>query len=78
MLNPLPRSDGKRGKWNVAGSKKVREEEMYKLLIANYEEKEQVLVAENRGMRDTLNDIHKSLFNMDPNAAPPDEVTIRD
>ena len=42
---------------------------MYKLLIANYEEKEQVLVADNRGMRDTLNDIHKRLFHIDPDTA---------
>lgn len=60
MEGYLRRGDSKRSTWkNTANSNK--QEEMYQLLISNYEEKHQELRVENSDLRDCLIDMQKEL-----------------
>lgn len=63
ILNSLQRADGKRSTWKTAGKK--NEEEMYKLLISNYEEKEKGLLTENLSMREMLVELQNMLMSVD-------------
>lgn len=60
VLNALQRADGKRSTWKTAGKK--NEEEMYKLIITNYEDKEKNLLTENQALRETINEVQNLLF----------------
>lgn len=54
ILNALQRADGKRGKWVTEKSKKGNEKEMYRIVLANYEEFQSKLLKENEDMRGYL------------------------
>ncbi|XP_053395039.1 afadin- and alpha-actinin-binding protein B-like isoform X2 [Mercenaria mercenaria] len=63
MEGYLRRGDSKRSTWkNTATSNK--QEEMYQLLISNYEEKQQELRVENSDLRDCLIDMQKELSSV--------------
>nr|XP_047123235.1 afadin- and alpha-actinin-binding protein A isoform X1 [Hydra vulgaris] len=61
VLNPLQRGDGRRSTWKSTTGKK-NEEDMYKLIISNYEEKEKTLLLENHALREFLQDILNMLL----------------
>jgi len=63
VLNALQRADGKRSTWKTAGKK--NEDEMYKMIISNFEDKEQQLLSENQAMRETLTDVRNQLSSVD-------------
>ncbi|KAI0220615.1 Afadin- and alpha-actinin-binding protein A [Lamellibrachia satsuma] len=58
ISNSLQRSDGKRGLWRT-GTRD--QEEMYRLVISNYEEKQKELMEENSDLRQCLSDMQKEL-----------------
>ncbi|XP_064625016.1 afadin- and alpha-actinin-binding protein B-like [Lineus longissimus] len=61
ILNSLQRSDGKRGTWKT-GSK--HEEDMYRLIIGNYEEKQKELMVENDQLRQCLRELQRELISV--------------
>ncbi|KAK2176495.1 hypothetical protein NP493_659g01066 [Ridgeia piscesae] len=58
ISNSLQRSDGKRGVWRT-GTRD--QEDMYRLVISNYEEKQKELMEENSDLRQCLSDMQKEL-----------------
>ncbi|XP_074642695.1 afadin- and alpha-actinin-binding protein-like [Tubulanus polymorphus] len=61
ILNSLQRVDGKRGTWKTSSR---HEEEMYTLIINNYEEKQKELRVENHQLRQSLKDVQNELINV--------------
>ncbi|XP_076814079.1 afadin- and alpha-actinin-binding protein B-like isoform X2 [Clavelina lepadiformis] len=61
ILNSLQRSDGKRGKWTTDKTKKNNEQEMYQLILANYEDSQKELLNENTAMRKYLKQMQDEL-----------------
>lgn len=54
MLNTLQRADGSRGKWATDKSKKSNENDMYRIIMENYEDAQNVLLKENHDIRKYL------------------------
>nr|XP_039258171.1 uncharacterized protein LOC120334744 isoform X1 [Styela clava] len=63
ILNSLQRSDGKRGKWSTDKTKKSNEQDMYRLIITNYEDSQKQLLKENDGMRKYLKEMQNELIS---------------
>ncbi|XP_002736564.1 afadin- and alpha-actinin-binding protein A-like [Saccoglossus kowalevskii] len=64
ILNSLQRADGKRGKWKTAGQNSKHEEDMYRLIITNYEERQKELMLENQDLRESLRNMEKELVDL--------------
>jgi len=75
LLNSLQRVDGKRSTWKTGGKK--NEDEMYKMIISNFEEKEKAISHENSCMREVLTDVQGELLSMDTSAEDIEEDTRR-
>lgn len=60
IANSLQRPDGKRSTWKSAGNNK--QEEMYQVVIHNYEDKQRELMLENADLRDCLVQMQKELL----------------
>ena len=61
MLNSIQRADGKRRTWNT-GNK--HDEDMYRLVVNNYEEKQKELMEENNDLRELLQHTENELVNL--------------
>lgn len=65
MLNSLKRNDGTRAKWSTDKSKKSNEDDMYRVIISNYEEAQANIMSENEHMRNYIkqmqHEINKAL-----------------
>ncbi|XP_013415215.1 afadin- and alpha-actinin-binding protein B [Lingula anatina] len=64
ILNSLQRADGKRSTWKTKTSNNKHEEDMYRLIVANYEDKQRELLVENGQLRQCLNDMQKELVGL--------------
>ncbi|XP_077981248.1 afadin- and alpha-actinin-binding protein A-like [Glandiceps talaboti] len=64
ILNSLQRSDGKRGTWKTVGQNSKHEEDMYRLIITNYEERQKELMLENQDLRESLRNMEKELVDL--------------
>lgn len=62
IANSLQRTDGKRSTWKSAGNNKL--EEMYQVVIHNYEDKQRELMLENADLRDCLVQMQKELVTV--------------
>ncbi|XP_046550934.1 LOW QUALITY PROTEIN: afadin- and alpha-actinin-binding protein B-like [Haliotis rubra] len=62
MMNVLQRADGQRATWQNSGHKK--EEEMYQLVIDNYEGKQKELMVENNDLRQCVKHMHRELASV--------------
>ncbi|XP_046374766.2 afadin- and alpha-actinin-binding protein B-like [Haliotis rufescens] len=62
MMNVLQRADGQRATWQNSGHKK--EEEMYQLVIDNYEGKQKELMVENNDLRQCVMHMHRELASV--------------
>lgn len=55
ILNPLPRAEGsRRGTWKTHSSGSRNEEELYKLIVSNFEQKNKELMLESHELREHL------------------------
>ncbi|XP_028404445.1 afadin- and alpha-actinin-binding protein B-like [Dendronephthya gigantea] len=61
MLNSIQRADGKRRTWNT-GNK--HDEEMYRLVVNSYEDKQKELMEENNDLRELLQHTENELVNL--------------
>ncbi|XP_033127470.1 afadin- and alpha-actinin-binding protein A-like [Anneissia japonica] len=64
ILNSIQRSDGKRSKWKTGRTGEKHEEDMYRLIITNYEERQEELMGENRELRESLSNMQKELVDL--------------
>ncbi|XP_070562453.1 afadin- and alpha-actinin-binding protein A-like [Ptychodera flava] len=64
ILNSLQRSDGKRGTWKTSGHNSKNEEDMYRLIITSYEERQKELMLENQDLRESLRNMEKELVDL--------------
>jgi X breakpoint 2-interacting protein len=64
ILNALQRGDGKRARWRYQSSSVKHDEELYRVVIANYEEKQKEMIAENSSLRESLVMIQKELVSV--------------
>ncbi|KAK0040377.1 afadin- and alpha-actinin-binding protein [Biomphalaria pfeifferi] len=62
LQNVIGRDEGRRSTWKSSSGK--QEEEMYQLIIANYEEKHKELMLENGDLRDCLLSLQKELTRL--------------
>ncbi|CAH1775353.1 unnamed protein product, partial [Owenia fusiformis] len=61
ILNALQRPDGKRGTWKTNNK---QEEDMYRLIITNYEDRQKELMLENKELRECLVTMQKELISL--------------
>jgi len=61
IINSIQRTDGKRKLWKAGGK---QEEEMYRLIISNYEEKHKELTMEIGLLREYLADVQRELVSL--------------
>lgn len=65
ILNLIKRPSGQRATWKTAGpGKNPNEEEMYRMLITSYEERQKELMVENNDLRETLQSMQAELINL--------------
>ncbi|XP_071485056.1 afadin- and alpha-actinin-binding protein A-like [Diadema antillarum] len=64
ILNSLQRTDGKRGTWKTDKSGIKHEEDMYRLIITNYEERQKEVMMENQVLRESLSNMQQELVNL--------------
>ncbi|XP_071953319.1 afadin- and alpha-actinin-binding protein B-like [Antedon mediterranea] len=64
ILNSIQRSDGKRSKWKTGRTGEKHEEDMYRLIITNYEERQEELMVENQELRESLGNMQKELVDL--------------
>lgn len=62
ILNLIKRPGGQRGMWNTSTAK--NEEEMYRMLITSYEERQKELMVENNDLRESLQSMQTELINL--------------
>ncbi|XP_033636385.1 afadin- and alpha-actinin-binding protein B-like [Asterias rubens] len=64
ILNSLQRTDGKRATWKTGKTGTKHEEEMYRLIITNYEERQKEMMLENQVLRESLSNMQKELVDL--------------
>ncbi|XP_038048574.1 afadin- and alpha-actinin-binding protein B-like isoform X2 [Patiria miniata] len=64
ILNSLQRADGKRATWKTGKTGTKHEEEMYRLIITNYEERQKEMMLENQVLRESLSNMQKELVDL--------------
>ncbi|XP_041475194.1 afadin- and alpha-actinin-binding protein A-like [Lytechinus variegatus] len=64
ILNSLQRTDGKRGTWKTDKSGIKHEEDMYRVIITNYEERQKEVMMENQVLRESLSNMQQELVNL--------------
>lgn len=62
ILNSLPRKDGSRGKWKTSAVANKREEELYRTLLKDYEERHRAIIEENNILRHLLFKINDDIM----------------
>ncbi|XP_071842607.1 afadin- and alpha-actinin-binding protein A-like isoform X2 [Apostichopus japonicus] len=76
ILNSIQRTDGKRGTWKTGKSGLKQEEEMYRLIVTNYEERQKELMMENQELRESLSSMQKELVDLLNRQSPEKQDTL--
>lgn len=64
VLNSLGRSDGKRSHWKTTKVTASHEDEMYKSLLSDYEERQRALMLENTELKKVLQQMKKEMIHI--------------
>ncbi|XP_008941198.1 PREDICTED: afadin- and alpha-actinin-binding protein [Merops nubicus] len=66
VLNYVGRADGKRGAWRTDKTEARNEEEMYKVLLSDYEQRQKQLLLENAELKKLLQQMKKEIISLLP------------
>ncbi|KAJ6656286.1 hypothetical protein lerEdw1_003942 [Lerista edwardsae] len=66
VLNYVGRVDGKRGAWRTGKTEARNEEEMYKVLLNEYEQRQKQLLVENAELKKLLQQMKKEIISLLP------------
>ncbi|XP_072853987.2 afadin- and alpha-actinin-binding protein isoform X1 [Pogona vitticeps] len=66
VLNYVGRVDGKRGAWRTGKTEAKNEEEMYKALLNDYEQRQKQLLVENAELKKLLQQMKKEIISLLP------------
>ncbi|NXB47945.1 ADIP protein, partial [Leucopsar rothschildi] len=66
VLNYVGRADGKRGAWRTDKTEARNEEEMYKVLLSDYEQRQKQLLLENAELKKVLQQMKKDIISLLP------------
>ncbi|XP_062973947.1 afadin- and alpha-actinin-binding protein isoform X2 [Elgaria multicarinata webbii] len=66
VLNYVGRADGKRGSWRTGKTEARNEEEMYKALLNEYEQRQKQLLVENAELKKLLQQMKKEIISLLP------------
>uniref|UniRef100_A0A452HER5 Uncharacterized protein n=1 Tax=Gopherus agassizii TaxID=38772 RepID=A0A452HER5_9SAUR len=66
VLNYVGRVDGKRGAWKTGKTEARNEEEMYKVLLGGYEQRQKQLLVENAELKKVLQQMKKEMISLLP------------
>ncbi|NXO24206.1 ADIP protein, partial [Cisticola juncidis] len=66
VLNYVGRADGKRGAWRTDKTEARNEEEMYKVLLSDYEQRQKQLLMENAELKKVLQQMKKDIISLLP------------
>ncbi|XP_062437504.1 afadin- and alpha-actinin-binding protein [Rhea pennata] len=66
VLNYVGRADGKRGAWRTDKTEARNEEEMYKALLNDYEQRQKQLLMENAELKKVLQQMKKEIISLLP------------
>ncbi|XP_066480984.1 afadin- and alpha-actinin-binding protein isoform X1 [Tiliqua scincoides] len=66
VLNYVGRADGKRGAWRTGKTEARNEEEMYKVLLNEYEQRQKQLLVENAELKKLLQQMKKEIISLLP------------
>ncbi|XP_077189269.1 afadin- and alpha-actinin-binding protein isoform X1 [Paroedura picta] len=66
VLNYVGRVDGKRGGWRTGKTEARNEEEMYKVLLSEYEQRQKQLLVENAELKKLLQQMKKEIISLLP------------
>ncbi|XP_054240402.1 afadin- and alpha-actinin-binding protein [Indicator indicator] len=66
VLNYVGRADGKRGAWRTDKTEARNEEEMYKVLLSDYEQRQKQLLLENAELKKVLQQMKKEIISLLP------------
>ncbi|KAM6414839.1 afadin- and alpha-actinin-binding protein [Rhynochetos jubatus] len=66
VLNYVGRADGKRGAWRTNKTEARNEEEMYKVLLSDYEQRQKQLLVENAELKKVLQQMKKEIISLLP------------
>ncbi|XP_038000745.1 afadin- and alpha-actinin-binding protein isoform X2 [Motacilla alba alba] len=66
VLNCVGRADGKRGAWRTDKTEARNEEEMYKVLLSDYEQRQKQLLLENTELKKVLQQMKKDIISLLP------------
>nr|KAF6445261.1 SSX family member 2 interacting protein [Molossus molossus] len=64
VLNYVGRADGKRGSWRTGKSEARNEEEMYKILLNDYEYRQKQILMENAELKKVLQQMKKEMISL--------------
>ncbi|XP_029473997.1 afadin- and alpha-actinin-binding protein isoform X2 [Rhinatrema bivittatum] len=64
ILNYVGRADGKRGGWRTGKTDAKNEEEMYKVLLGDYEQRQKELMVENAELKKVLQQMKKEMMSI--------------
>ncbi|XP_067394668.1 afadin- and alpha-actinin-binding protein isoform X2 [Emydura macquarii macquarii] len=70
VLNYVGRVDGKRGAWRTGKTEARNEEEMYKVLLGGYEQRQKQLLMENAELKKVLQQMKKEMISLLPPQKP--------
>uniref|UniRef100_A0A8D0HJ94 SSX family member 2 interacting protein n=1 Tax=Sphenodon punctatus TaxID=8508 RepID=A0A8D0HJ94_SPHPU len=74
VLNYVGRVDGKRGAWRTGKTEAKNEEEMYKVLLSEYEQRQKQLLVENAELKKVLQQMKKEIISL----LPPQKPKLKD
>ncbi|XP_009554600.2 afadin- and alpha-actinin-binding protein isoform X1 [Cuculus canorus] len=66
VLNYVGRADGKRGAWRTDKTEARNEEEMYKVLLSDFEQRQKQLLVENAELKKVLQQMKKEIISLLP------------
>ncbi|XP_010292122.1 PREDICTED: afadin- and alpha-actinin-binding protein [Phaethon lepturus] len=66
VLNYVGRADGKRGAWRTDKTEARNEEEMYKVLLSDYEQRQNQLLVENAELKKVLQQMKREIISLLP------------
>ncbi|XP_021238447.1 afadin- and alpha-actinin-binding protein isoform X2 [Numida meleagris] len=66
VLNYVGRADGKRGAWRTDKTEARNEEQMYKVLLSDYEQRQKQLLLENAELKKVLQQMKKEMISLLP------------
>ncbi|XP_027729722.1 afadin- and alpha-actinin-binding protein isoform X2 [Vombatus ursinus] len=76
ILNYVGRADGKRGAWRTGKTEARNEDEMYKVLLSDYEQRQKQILLENAELKKVLQQMKKEMISLlTPQKQKPKEKT---